>query len=130
MTKLNAWAGHRLHWLPEFALFVLGTAWAESDPVAENIRQRVEQIRSFGAHYVGNDHLVYLHDTPSKALFERSTRTLSSGCIRLEKPFELGALLLNNPHQWSSEKIQEVVNSRKTQAATGSGAYVVLDCRG
>ena len=29
-----------------------------------------------------NPHLVYLHDTPSKALFNETVRTFSSGCIR------------------------------------------------
>ncbi|UCF90068.1 MAG: L,D-transpeptidase family protein, partial [Desulfobacterales bacterium] len=44
-----------------------------------------------------NKHLVYLHDTPSRSLFEREDRTFSSGCIRVEKPFELAELLLDNP---------------------------------
>ena len=34
-----------------------------------------------------NSHFVFLHDTPSKALFERTERTFSSGCIRVENPF-------------------------------------------
>lgn len=37
---------------------------------------------------------IYLHDTPSKSLFQRDIRTFSSGCIRLEKPLELAAFLL------------------------------------
>lgn len=38
---------------------------------------------------------IYLHDTPSKALFQKDIRTFSSGCIRLEKPLELAAFALN-----------------------------------
>jgi len=34
---------------------------------------------------------IYLHDTPSKSLFQKDIRTFSSGCIRLEKPMELAA---------------------------------------
>ena len=32
---------------------------------------------------------VYMHDTPAKSLFNRSTRAYSHGCIRLEKPMDL-----------------------------------------
>ena len=41
-----------------------------------------------------NEHAVYLHDTPTRGLFEKSERTFSSGCIRIESPLELAALLL------------------------------------
>jgi len=36
---------------------------------------------------------VYLHDTPSKALFKKSRRTLSAGCVRIEKPWQLAQWL-------------------------------------
>ena len=62
-----------------------------------------------------NKHFVYLHDTPSKSLFERSERTFSSGCIRVEHPFELAELLLNDPSKWNSDKIMEVVDSKQTR---------------
>ncbi len=45
-----------------------------------------------------NPHSVYLHDTPDKALFRETERAFSSGCIRIERPFELAGLLLErNP---------------------------------
>jgi murein L,D-transpeptidase YcbB/YkuD len=37
---------------------------------------------------------VYLHDTPSKGLFNYTVRTFSHGCIRIEKPLELANYLL------------------------------------
>ncbi|MGD8959210.1 MAG: L,D-transpeptidase family protein [Desulfobacteraceae bacterium] len=61
-----------------------------------------------------NKHLVYLHDTPSKSLFEREERTFSSGCIRVERPFELAELLLGNPVKWNQESIQTLIASQKT----------------
>jgi murein L,D-transpeptidase YcbB/YkuD len=40
---------------------------------------------------------VYLHDTPSKNLFSRDDRRISHGCIRVEKPRELAALVMQQP---------------------------------
>lgn len=60
-----------------------------------------------------NKHLVYLHDTPSRKLFERDQRAFSSGCIRVMNPFELAELLLDDP-QWTQSRIEEVVTSKQT----------------
>jgi L,D-transpeptidase YcbB len=40
---------------------------------------------------------VYLHDTPSKNLFSRDDRRISHGCIRVQNPHELAALLMQQP---------------------------------
>src|ERR1700686_832754 len=40
---------------------------------------------------------VYLHDTPMKALFSRDNRRQSHGCVRVQNPRELAALLLQQP---------------------------------
>jgi hypothetical protein len=37
-----------------------------------------------------NPHAIYLHDTPSKALFNAQMRAFSHGCIRTERAVELG----------------------------------------
>lgn len=60
-----------------------------------------------------NKHAVYLHDTPSRNLFERNQRAFSSGCIRVMRPFELAELLLDDP-QWTWQRIEEVVKSKQT----------------
>jgi L,D-transpeptidase YcbB len=39
---------------------------------------------------------VYLHDTPSKNAFALNKRFFSHGCMRMEKPMELGHLVLKN----------------------------------
>ena len=41
-----------------------------------------------------NEHSVYLHDTPSRHLFERETRAFSHGCIRVGRPLELARHLI------------------------------------
>lgn len=37
---------------------------------------------------------VYLHDTPSKSLFNRDTRAYSHGCVRVHRPMDLAYTLL------------------------------------
>jgi L,D-transpeptidase YcbB len=40
---------------------------------------------------------VYLHDTPTKSLFLAAARMMSHGCVRVENPRTLAALLLGQP---------------------------------
>jgi len=62
-----------------------------------------------------NPHLVYLHDTPAKANFERPDRAFSSGCVRIERPFELAKLLLNDPATWNDDTIRNVLAAGQTR---------------
>lgn len=62
-----------------------------------------------------NPHFIFLHDTPSKGLFERAERTFSSGCIRVERPFELAQLLLGGSEKWSREAIDAELATGKTK---------------
>jgi murein L,D-transpeptidase YcbB/YkuD len=62
-----------------------------------------------------NKHLVYLHDTPSKSLFGKATRAFSSGCIRIEHPYELAGLLLEGDPNWDKQKVLAAVDSLKTR---------------
>ena len=62
-----------------------------------------------------NPHFVFLHDTPSRELFDRPERAFSSGCIRVENPLKLAELLMKDPEKYSKAKFEEVVASRQTQ---------------
>jgi L,D-transpeptidase YcbB len=62
-----------------------------------------------------NPYLVYLHDTPSQALFGHEQRAFSSGCIRTERPLELAELLLANPDRWGRAAIDAAVASGTTR---------------
>ena len=57
-----------------------------------------------------NNHFVFLHDTPSKQNFDRSVRMFSSGCVRIENPFEFAELVLNKP-EWDQAEIQKTLDS-------------------
>jgi murein L,D-transpeptidase YcbB/YkuD len=59
-----------------------------------------------------NGYDIYLHDTPSKSLFNESTRTFSHGCIRISEPKKLAMFLLADQEQWTSEAIDSAMNSR------------------
>ncbi|BCJ89825.1 peptidoglycan-binding protein [Terrihabitans soli] len=43
-----------------------------------------------------NKHSVYLHDTPTRNLFAKDMRALSHGCIRVQDPFKLADVLLED----------------------------------
>ncbi|MBB4285199.1 L,D-transpeptidase family protein [Roseospira goensis] len=53
-----------------------------------------------------NRHGVYLHSTPSRGLFARSTRTFSSGCVRVRDPLDLATFLLDAPETWTPETLK------------------------
>jgi murein L,D-transpeptidase YcbB/YkuD len=60
-------------------------------------------------------HNVYLHDTPARKLFAKSTRDFSSGCIRIERPLDLAAFLLEQDVDWSVERIKAALATQKEQ---------------
>lgn len=62
-----------------------------------------------------NKFSVYLHDTNSRGYFEKENRSLSSGCIRVQNPFELTEYLLNDSINWNKEKIDETIATAKTK---------------
>jgi murein L,D-transpeptidase YcbB/YkuD len=53
---------------------------------------------------------VYLHDTPQKSLFQSAARMMSHGCVRVESPRALAALLLGQ----SPEAIDKAIAAGST----------------
>ncbi len=66
------------------------------------LRQRPGPRNPLGALKFGmpNPQSIYLHGTPAKALFARTRRDFSHGCIRLEHPEELAVFVLRNEAGW------------------------------
>jgi L,D-transpeptidase YcbB len=63
-----------------------------------------------------NPYNVYLHSTPAQALFERSTRAFSHGCVRVVDPVGLAEHILRDDPTWTREKIVQAMNgTRPTQ---------------
>lgn len=65
-----------------------------------------------------NNFSVYLHDTNHKEYFEKTDRSLSSGCVRVQDPLELAEYLLDDKKNWNVEKITETLKTEKTKNAT------------
>ena len=62
-----------------------------------------------------NAYSIYLHDTPAKAAFNQAQRSVSHGCVRLEKAIDLARFLLNRELGWAPERIDEALASDDTQ---------------
>ena len=57
-----------------------------------------------------NSHDVYMHDTPSRDLFQRAVRNYSHGCVRVEDPLVLARILLERDRDWSHHRAQRYID--------------------
>lgn len=84
---------------------------ARNDRLPYRFRQKPGPKNSLGRVKLlfPNSYDVYLHDTPSRGLFNRRVRAFSHGCMRVGKPLELASVVLGMP----LDKVQEAVSSGK-----------------
>ncbi|HEY8388060.1 MAG TPA: L,D-transpeptidase family protein [Parasegetibacter sp.] len=54
---------------------------------------------------------IYFHDTPNKTSFNKEKRAFSHGCVRLGEPKKMAEYLLRDNNEWTSEKIEQAMNS-------------------
>jgi len=80
----------------------------QQHPGNDNALGRVKFVTS-------SDRAIYLHDTSARHLFKRQTRTISSGCVRIEKPLALARALLKNKEDWDDERLQNSLDEGSTQ---------------
>ena len=59
-----------------------------------------------------NRYNIYIHDTPAKSLFSRTSRAFSHGCVRVQNPLELARHLLDE-QGWSRSGIDSQIASGK-----------------
>lgn len=59
-----------------------------------------------------NNFSVYLHDTNNRGAFQRERRTLSHGCVRVQKPFELACFLLPEADEWTVDQLRVSMDIR------------------
>jgi murein L,D-transpeptidase YcbB/YkuD len=89
--------------------------WASPQVVSYKFRQDPGPQNALGVVRINmpNKHSVYMHDTPLKRLFGQSARAFSSGCVRVERVFDLVAWLLSPQKGWDLEKVQAQIESGK-----------------
>jgi murein L,D-transpeptidase YcbB/YkuD len=77
-----------------------------------NVRQLPGKENSLGLvkFIFPNSNNIYLHDSPSKSLFNEDVRAFSHGCIRVAKPEELAQRLLKQNPVWTPQKIRAAMN--------------------
>lgn len=90
--------------------------WSSSKVKGYTFRQEAGPANPLGLVKIiyPNEYMIYLHDTPSKSLFNKNIRAQSSGCVRVQGVLELAKTLLNDQPKYDDEKIQEIINSGKT----------------
>lgn len=83
---------------------VLAGGRLRQDPGPSNALGRIKFV-------LPNPFSVYLHDTPTKQLFNHDVRAFSHGCIRVSRPLDLAREILNSESpQWTAEEITNLIN--------------------
>ncbi len=67
---------------------------------------------------------VYLHDTPERNIFSRENRRISHGCIRVQNPRQLAALIMQEPIDTIDQGIA-TGNTTRNQLPTPVPVFVV-----
>jgi murein L,D-transpeptidase YcbB/YkuD len=98
-------------------------------PFPYQLRQRPGAANALGRirFDLPNPFAIYLHDTPNRALFARTDRALSHGCIRVADPAGLAEAVISAP-EWSRTEIEAAIatsENRTVNLATPVSIYVL-----
>jgi murein L,D-transpeptidase YcbB/YkuD len=87
--------------------------WAYGDKIPYDIRQPPGDDNALGhiKFLFPNSHDIYMHDTPTRELFNERIRAFSHGCVRVENPRELAEHVL----RWDRQEIDDVIASGRNQ---------------
>ncbi|MBD8894360.1 L,D-transpeptidase family protein [Labrenzia suaedae] len=80
-----------------------------------NVRQLPGNSNALGELKIlfPNKHHIYMHDTPSKSLFNRDDRAYSHGCIRLQDPRAMAAAVLGKTKDYVGGRISQGQNQQE-----------------
>lgn len=81
--------------------------WNYSTSRPYSVRQKPGPSNALGKVKIlfPNKHAIYMHDTPSRNLFERDMRALSHGCVRLQQPQAMAAAVLGKTEDYVHGRI-------------------------
>jgi L,D-transpeptidase YcbB len=84
------------------------------------LRQRPGPENALGLvkFVIPNDENVYLHGTPQQALFARTRRDFSHGCVRVEDPVALAEWALQDQPEWTRRRILEAMSGDRPRHVT------------
>jgi murein L,D-transpeptidase YcbB/YkuD len=104
--------------------------WSRVDITRIRVRQTPGNTNHLGLvkFMFPNQFAVYLHDTPTRKLFNRAKRTLSHGCVWVQKPVELADYVLAGQDDWNEKKIREAMETAHSasERASADGHTVTL----
>jgi murein L,D-transpeptidase YcbB/YkuD len=78
------------------------------------IRQKPGRTNALGLvkFMFPNENAIYLHDSPSKSLFNRESRAFSHGCIRVEKARDLAVAIMDDQNKMTASEIDKAMQSK------------------
>lgn len=93
--------------------------WDNVNPQKVSLRQVPGPGNALGAvkFLFPNRHAVYMHDTPTKNLFNQSVRAFSHGCIRVRNPVRFAEILLSE-QGWSPQKVRNAIDTTEDYQVT------------
>jgi L,D-transpeptidase YcbB len=102
------------------AIDPLGIDWNE---IRQSDLHAMHMVQVPGAHnplgrvrvLMPNRYSIYLHDTNEKYYFDRASRAISSGCIRMKEPDKMAAFILSGEEGWTAEKLEQAIAAGRTR---------------
>ncbi len=87
--------------------------WSSTDLRAFHVYQPPGAANALGQvkFLFPNKHDVYMHDTPSKSLFNNASRAYSHGCMRVRDPLKFAELLLGPDKGYDAATISKLANA-------------------
>lgn len=74
-----------------------------------------------------NDYSIFLHDTSNPGVFTRNDRSVSHGCVRVEKPYELAVFMLAEKDEDIMGKIRYSMTTKYREGASADYEAEAID---
>jgi len=89
--------------------------WHQVSANQVRIRQPPSERNALGSvkFLFPNQYSVYLHDTPSKSLFQRDQRAYSHGCVRVMEPMEFADALLREEPKLNAAQLKKRIGGKE-----------------